>query len=129
MPSVNGFSHIALTVTDSKRSADFYSALFGAQVIDASDDISPFHVCVSDGLMIGFRAHSGAAGDTFDHNRVGLDHLAFAVENAAELDAWLARLTELEAENSGIVDDPAGLHLSARDPDNIAIEFYVPPSG
>lgn len=127
MPSARGFSHIALTVTDSKRSADFYAALFGAQVIDASDAISPFHVCVGEDLMIGFRAHPGAAGDAFDHNRVGLDHLAFAVENAAELDAWLARLTELEAENSGITEDPAGLHLNAHDPDNIAIEFYVQP--
>jgi catechol 2,3-dioxygenase-like lactoylglutathione lyase family enzyme len=129
MPSVQGFSHIALTVTDSKRSADFYSALFGAQVVDASDAISPFHVCVADSLMIGFRAHAGAAGDTFDHNRVGLDHLAFAVENAAELDAWQARLTELGAENSGIVEDPGGVHLNAHDPDNIAIEFYVAPGG
>ena len=129
MPSVKGFSHIALTVTDSQRSADFYSTLFGAQVIDASDSISPFHVCVGDSLMIGFRAHAGAAGDTFDHNRVGLDHLAFAVENAAELDAWLARLNELGAENSGIVEDPGGVHLNAHDPDSIAIEFYVPPAG
>ena len=129
MPSVKGFSHIALTVTDSKRSADFYAALFGAQVIDATDDMSPFHVCATDNLMIGCRAHPEAAGDTFDHNRVGLDHLAFAVEDAAELDAWLARVNELGAENSGIVDDPAGLHLNARDPDNIPIEFYVPPGG
>ena len=129
MPSATGFAHIALTVTDSKRSSEFYEALFGAQVIDASDSISPFHVCVADGLMIGFRAHSGAAGDVFDHNRVGLDHLAFAVANAAELDAWLARLNELGAENSGIVEDPGGVHLNAHDPDNIAIEFYVPPAG
>ena len=129
MPSVTGFSHIALTVTDSERSAEFYSALFGAQVIDASDEISPFHVCVGDGLMIGFRAHAGAAGDAFDYHRVGLDHLAFAVENAAELDAWQTRLNELEADNSGIVDDPAGLHLNAHDPDNIPIEFYVPAEG
>jgi catechol 2,3-dioxygenase-like lactoylglutathione lyase family enzyme len=129
MPSAKGFSHITLTVTDSKRSADFYSALFGANVMDASDAISPFHICMSDDLLIGFRAHPGAAGDTFDHNRVGLDHLAFAVENADELNAWADRVTELGAENSGVEEDPAGLHLNVRDPDNIAIEFYVPPGG
>ena len=129
MASVKGFSHIALTVTDSKRSADFYAALFGAQAVDASDAISPFHICVADDLMIGFRAHPGAAGGAFDHNRVGLDHLAFTVDDAAELDSWQAKLTELGAENSGIVEDPAGLHLNARDPDGIAIEFYVQPGG
>ena len=127
MPSAKGFSHIALTVTDSKRSADFYGSLFDAQTMDATDTISPFHICVADGLMIGLRAHPGAAGDSFDHNRVGLDHLAFVVEDAAELDAWQAKLTELGAENSGIVEDPAGLHLNVKDPDGIAIEFYVQP--
>lgn len=129
MPSAKGFSHIALTVTDAQRSGDFYGALFGVEAMDASDAISPFQICVADGLMIGFRAHPGAAGDAFDHNRVGLDHLAFVVEDATELDAWQAKLTELGAENSGIVEDPAGLHLNARDPDGIAIEFYVPPGG
>jgi catechol 2,3-dioxygenase-like lactoylglutathione lyase family enzyme len=129
MPAVQGFAHLAMSVTDSKRSADFYATLLDGTVIDASDDISPFHVCVAGNLMVGFRAHPGAAAsERFDHNRIGLDHVAFAVASGEELEQWRARLDELGVEHSGIQSDPAGLHLNARDPDNIAIEFYTPPS-
>ena len=32
--------------------------------------------------------------------------------------------------NSGIIEDENGLHLNAKDPDNIALEFfYMPPEG
>jgi glyoxylase I family protein len=129
MAAVQGFAHMALSVTDSKRSADFYARLLDASVIDASDGISPFHVCVAGSLIVGFRAHPGAAkGERFDHNRIGLDHVAFAVAEGEELEQWRARLDELGVEHSGIQSDAAGLHLNARDPDNIAIEFYTPPS-
>lgn len=127
MPEVNGFAHVALSVTDSKRSADFYSKLLDAHVIDASDDISPFRVCIAGGTVIGFRAHPKTPADAFTHERVGLDHLAFAVASIDELERWLARLNELGVENSGIQTDPAGAHLNARDPDNIAIEFFATP--
>lgn len=129
MPDLRGFAHVALSVTDSKRSADFYGKLLDGQIIDASDGISPFHVCIAGGLVIGFRAHAGtAAGSAFDHERVGLDHVAFAVGSMDELEQWRARLEEFGVKNSGIQTDPAGTHLNARDPDNIAIEFYVPAS-
>lgn len=128
MPEVQGFAHMAFSVTDSKRSAEFYAELLGGQVMDASDAISPFHICIAGGVVVGFRAHPGiAAGDAFDHNRVGLDHVALAVNDAGELEKWRIRLDELGVKNSGIVTDPAGLHLNARDPDNIAIEFYAMP--
>lgn len=129
MADVQGFSHVTLSVTDSKRSADFYASLLDAQVIDASDGISPFHVCISGRVLIGFRAHPATpAGEAFDHERVGLDHVAFAVGSADELGEWPDRLDGLGVKHSGIQKDAAGLHLNARDPDNIAIEFYVPPT-
>jgi catechol-2,3-dioxygenase len=60
---------------------------------------------------------------------VGLDHLALAVPDEAELQAWRPRLDELAISHSGIVSDPLGHHLNAKDPDGIQIEFYVPPTG
>ncbi len=126
MPVVQGFSHLAFSVTDSKKSAEFYRELFDGNVVDVSDAISPFHVCVAGDLMLGFRAHGGSG--TFDHRNPGLDHVAFAVESAAELDAWRLRLDELGVKHSGIQEDPSGLHLNARDPDDIAIEFHTGPA-
>ena len=41
-----------------------------------------------------------------------------------------ARLDEQGVTNSGIIEDENGLHLNAKDPDNIALEFfYMPPQG
>jgi catechol 2,3-dioxygenase-like lactoylglutathione lyase family enzyme len=126
MPAIQGFSHMALSVTDSKRSADFYAELLGGQVMDISDSISPFHICIAGSTIVGCRAHPGIdAADAFDHNRVGLDHVAFAVATAGELEEWRERLDDLGVKHSGVQEDPSGFHLNARDPDNIAIEFFV----
>jgi catechol-2,3-dioxygenase len=65
--------------------------------------------------------------ETFDERRTGLDHLAFACSNRAELEQWVARLDEIGVAHGGIVDANYGSGLSFRDPDNIALEFFAPP--
>jgi hypothetical protein len=76
-------------------------------------------------IMLGFRTHqSTSADDRFDPARVGLDHVGFHVEGREQLEAWRSRLDEQGINHSGIVEDQAGLHLSAKDPDNIALEFF-----
>ena len=37
------------------------------------------------------------------------------------------RLDEQGVTNSGIIEDESGLHLNAKDPDNIALEFFYMP--
>jgi glyoxylase I family protein len=37
------------------------------------------------------------------------------------------RLDEQGVTNSGIIEDENGLHLNAKDPDNIALEFFYMP--
>jgi glyoxylase I family protein len=126
MPAVQRVSHVTFSVTDSMRSAEFYAKLLEGQVMDASDDVSPFHVCVAGDVILGFRAHAGtASGEAFDHLRIGLDHLALGVEGTGELEKWSTHLNELGVKHSGIQQDASGSHLNARDPDNIAIEFFV----
>ena len=46
----------------------------------------------------------------------------------AELEKWQAHFDENSVESSGIVESPFGLHLSAKDPDKIPLEFFVPTS-
>jgi len=65
--------------------------------------------------------------EPFDERRPGLDHLAFACANRAELEQWESKLNALGIENGGIVDAPYGSGLSFRDPDNIALEFLRSP--
>ena len=58
----------------------------------------------------------------------GLDHLAFACPDRATLHTWKARLDELGVAHGGIVDAPYGSGLSFKDPDNLPLEIFAPPS-
>ncbi|MFF8271963.1 VOC family protein [Streptomyces sp. NPDC016562] len=128
MPEVLGIGHLALTVSEVKRSADFYNRLFDTQtVVDVEDEYGPFVAVASPAFVLGFRTHGTTdRADAFDPARVGLDHCAFHVADRAALEAWESRLDEQGIAHSGIVEDPSGLHLNFRDPDNIAVEFYRP---
>lgn len=131
MPQQQGISHVALTVTDVARSAEWYKRLLDAQtVVDDRDDHGPVHVIMAPPLMLGFRSHQRTdASDSFQFARVGLDHFGIACESESELEKWQARLDEIGATHSGIQKSPFGLHLNAKDPDNIAIEFFTMPQG
>lgn len=58
----------------------------------------------------------------------GLDHVAFGCSSPAELEMWQSRLDEVGIAHGGIVDAHYGSGLSFRDPDNVALEFFAPPS-
>ncbi|MGH9282311.1 MAG: VOC family protein [Acidimicrobiales bacterium] len=128
MPQHQGFGHLTLTVNDMERSADFYNRILGAQTIaTGADDHGPYIIVAGEGFMVGLRKHAQTpAGESFDPMRVGLDHMGVHVESRAELEKWRAHLDEHGVENSGIAESPFGLHLNAKDPDRIAIEFFAP---
>jgi glyoxylase I family protein len=130
MPEFPTITHVALTVTDLDRSVPWYEALFDAKPV-LDEDTGPFRHVV---WLVGGRTLVGlhqfpdlASGEPFDERRVGLDHLAFACANRAELEQWETRLRELGIANGGVVDASYGSGLSFRDPDNIALEFFAPP--
>jgi glyoxylase I family protein len=130
VPEFPSVTHVALTVTDLGRSRPWYQKLFGAQpVID--EDTGPFHHVVwllGSQTLVGIHQFPDPHGsEPFDERQPGLDHLAFACANRAELEQWESKLNELGIENGGIVDASYGSGLSFRDPDNIALEFFAPP--
>lgn len=130
MPEFPAVTHVALTVSDLGRSRPWYQQLFGSDpVID--EDTGPFHhvVWLIGGTLVGIHHFPDPTDSApFNERRVGLDHLAFACTNRDELEQWKVRLDELGIANGGIVDAPYGSGLSFRDPDNIALEFFAPPS-
>jgi catechol-2,3-dioxygenase len=130
VPEFPGVAHVALTVTDIDRSRPWYEALIGSPpVID--EDTGPFrHVVwlLGGQTLVGLHQFPDPHGsEPFDERTPGMDHLAFACANRAELEQWESRLNELGIANGGIVDAPYGSGLSFRDPDNIALEFFSPP--
>ncbi len=131
MSSFPAITHVAVTVTDLARSVEWYRALIGADPV-LDEDTGPFHHTVfrlGNGTLLGLHKLPGTPeGDRFAEQRAGLDHLAFGCADRAELETWQARLDELGIAHGGIVDAHYGSGLSFRDPDNIALEFFAPPS-
>ena len=126
MPQHQGFGHVTLTVSDLERSAEFYNMVLGSQTMSGEDEHGPYIVCVGEGFMVGLRTWDATpANDSFDPMRVGLDHVGVHVETKSELEKWQAHFDEHGVEHSGIVESPFGLHLNAKDPDRIALEFFV----
>lgn len=130
MPEFPAITHVALTVSDLGRSVPWYQALFGSKPV-MDEDTGPFrHVVwlVGGQTLVGLHQFPDpVSDDAFNERRPGLDHLAFACSNRADLVEWEAQLNDLGIAHGGVVDAPYGSGLSFRDPDNIALEFFAPP--
>jgi glyoxylase I family protein len=134
MPNITGVSHIELTVRDVDRSATWYQHVLGMQVLRAYSQhptagvnariVHLFHPAT--GLVVGLVQHEQSAADAvFSEFQIGLDHLSFAVESHAELEAWAEHLEARGVEHSPIRDHAYGAVLVFRDPDNIQLELFV----
>ena len=133
---LNGVAHIRLTVTDIDRSRAFYDRVFGLPVAfevpaDADAKTREQLAFLFGGViyqlgagLLGLRPVAPAA-DRFDEDRVGLDHLSFAVPNRAALQNAVNHLDTLGIPHGPIKDLGDSALLEFRDPDNIALELYV----
>jgi glyoxylase I family protein len=121
MPEFPTITHVALTVSDLDRSVPWYERLFDAKPV-LDEDTGPFRHVV---WLVGGQTLVGAE---FNERRIGLDHLAFQCGSRSELEQWKVWLDELGISNGGVIDAGYGSGVSFRDPDNIALEFFSPPS-
>jgi catechol 2,3-dioxygenase-like lactoylglutathione lyase family enzyme len=132
MSEFPGLAHVAVTVKDVEVSGAWYRKLLGADpVLDEHTDAGFRHLVwvLEGGTLFGIHQHErGVPDEKFTEFRVGLDHVGFGVASRADLEKWVERLNELGIRHGGIVDAGYGSGLSFRDPDNIALEFFAPPS-
>ncbi len=130
MPSLQGPSHIALTVRDLDASTDWYQRVFGWQVLRryGSDEAGTPRVLLLDPatfFVLGLCRPEDGSSEAFDHRRTGLDHLALKVSDQAELDAWIAHLDQLGVAHSPVRVLDLGRFVSLEDPDGIQLELWV----
>jgi len=131
MAEIQGVHHVALTVRDMSKTTYWYEDLFGLTKVAEMEEPPgrPVHLYLhpGSGLFFGFHTHDENKGEEFEEFRTGLDHLGFAVDSRAELEAWRLRIEERDITHSPIADRDYGSVLVFRDPDNIQLELYAPP--
>ncbi|WP_130289103.1 VOC family protein [Pseudonocardia sediminis] len=133
-----GYAHVRITVRDIARSREFYDSVFGFPVaveLPADADEATREQMwflfggviyqIPGGALFGLRPMAPES-DTFDENRVGLDHLSFSVGTVADLEAASAHLDSLSIKHEGVKDIGMGHLLEFRDPDGIALELFAP---
>ena len=132
---VLAYAHLRITVTDLARSRAFYDEVFGLPVLyelpaDADEATRKELWFLFGGViyqlgdsLLGLRP---VGDDRFSEDRVGLDHVSFAVRSRAELDAAADLLDRRGTDHGGVKDIGAGYILEFRDPDNVALELFAP---
>jgi glyoxylase I family protein len=131
-----GLHHLGLTVRDVERSADWYTSVLGFERVGefaapGGERRKIFLRHPNFDLRVGLTEHRAASSDTFDETRIGLDHLAFRADTAAELAQWQARLVAARVPHTPVA--PANSITGAsvlvfRDPDGIQLEIFFDPT-
>ena len=123
--NANGWSHLALRVTNLARAKRFYVDTLGCQLVRETDGAVFVNVSGMLIALLGADAHS-PSNDHFDPFRVGLDHLALAVEDTSKLEDMQRELDAAGVRNNGVEEDPVShrKYISFYDPDEIAWELY-----
>jgi catechol 2,3-dioxygenase-like lactoylglutathione lyase family enzyme len=126
MPSITGFHHVKLPVSDVARSRDWYERVLGFTV-----DIE----FVEDGVLRGVGlAHEGMSVQIalrHDPDRAkamsGFDAGALLVPTRDDVHAWKARLDEAGEPHGGIVTGHRGgaVLVGLQDPDGIELRLYA----
>jgi glyoxylase I family protein len=129
-PKTGAVHHFALTVSDVKRSTEFYTNYLGFQL---AVEFEPRVALTNGGTLLALGPApdpaQARAGDQFNENRIGLDHLSLAVDSLQDLEAAAKFFEENGIEHGEIRDLGPGfaIHVMAvRDPDNIQLELTAP---
>ncbi len=135
-----GFNHIALTVRDLARSAEFYDKILGflgytrVEVPEATQQSMKTRLLAwasPNGSITLRPARGESAGKVHDRNAPGLNHLAFDADSRADVEKLHSLLQEMGAH---ILDAPAeyayfpgyyAVYFS--DPDGFKFEFVFWP--
>lgn len=125
IPRLDGLLEVALYVDDVERSARFYEALFGFEVIARGERLFAIGAGARQVLLVCKR---GASADLplGAHDAGGRQHVAFAIP-ASDLELWRARLLQHEVTIEETRQwERGGVSLYFRDPDGHLLELATP---
>jgi glyoxylase I family protein len=138
---VTSLHHVAIRVQDPDRSRAFYENVLGLSFMElpvGADMTKAWRGSPSEGSLLATQAgdtfvilepplDGTPADDRFSERRIGVDHLAFGVEDRASLEELVERLRAEGAGTAGVEHDPVlnKDYVALRDPDNVQWEFYM----
>jgi catechol 2,3-dioxygenase-like lactoylglutathione lyase family enzyme len=139
--TVTSLHHVAIRVQDPGRSRAFYENILGLSFLElpvGSDMTSAWRGTPSEGTLLATQAgdtfvilepplEGTPEDDRFSERRIGIDHLAFGVDDRGSLDDLVERLRAERVETEGVEHDPVldKNYVAFRDPDNVQWEFYM----
>lgn len=134
--TIRTLHHFGLTVRDVAASATWYAEVLGFERVGeyvSPDGTRRKAFLRHPGLRVrlGLVEHGTEPQQAFDETRIGLDHLAFGVDSAAELQEWQARLAGHGVTHSPVAaanSIPGAAVLVFRDPDGIQLELFFDPT-
>ncbi|MFA5824882.1 MAG: VOC family protein [Gallionellaceae bacterium] len=128
-PATKGIHHLGLTVSKLEESADFFVSQLGWKEVRRNAEYPAIYV--SDGsIMLSLWASREQPSNPFNKDKnVGLNHVAFQVENEADLNSLYTKL-----KNSGVLIEFApellgkgpAKHMMCFEPSGIRVEFTWP---
>ncbi|HYS37677.1 MAG TPA: VOC family protein [Pseudonocardiaceae bacterium] len=125
MPELAGIHHVKFAVSDIERSVAWYERVFGFKVtMEFKDDEGIVRGSVGqlaglDKTLLAFRENKELSEAV-----TGFDPVSFAVEDRADVEAWVAHLNEQGVENSGLRIAAIGYIVFFHDPDGIKLHVY-----
>ena len=121
-----GVHHVALRTSDYDRARRFYIDTLGFSVAMEVPNLLIFFAGSTAIAVRGPEAQT-PTDDVFNPFRVGLDHVALACTDEAELERVAAALEDAGVENTGVkLDETLGKkYVAFKDPDRIQWEFYM----
>ncbi|MYM64442.1 VOC family protein [Pseudomaricurvus sp. HS19] len=127
-----GLHHLGLTVSNCRRTADFFCQQLGFREVGEKPDYPA--VFVSDGsvMLTLWQARDTGPTTAFDrHHNIGLHHFALRVANIPDLHDLHQRLSELpevsiEFAPEALAGGPAA-HMMCLIPDGLRVEFIAVP--
>jgi glyoxylase I family protein len=139
--TVSGLHHVTIRVQDPDRARDFYEETLGLPFIEIPVDQAFVHEWKgnpAEGTLLATQIGSTFLilapplegtpdDDRFSERRIGVDHLAFGVDDPAVLEEVAAALEGASVPTAGVEVDPVlgKPYVAFRDPDNVQWEFYL----